>query len=808
MGADRTLSARRALREIAVIVFFVLASAAMTWPLVANLRSAIADPGDPFFSTWAMDWDYHATFTRASLFNANIFHPSRLALAFSEHMFGIALFMFPLRAAGVAPLTAHNIAVLAGFASCGYFMFLLGRYATRCTAAGIIGGLCYAFIGFRFHHLPHVHFIWSAWLPVLLLTLLAYSHKPTLLRALAFAIAFFLNGTTSLHWFLFGAVASGLTAFLFGMLFHRRSIRYWVVIACAAALALVALWPFIQPYRTVAKDYGMQRTFKEAFPTSAEWRDWLQPGYQNRLYGRWSTLEAYGHERALFPGVMVTLLAIVGLSRYRTMPAVTTAAILWIVIGAIGARGVRGFLYELLFSHVSAFRGIRMPARWAMVAYVGLALLAAIGASRLLERDSRPARAIIAVALGAAVLFELRVAPIRWFLVPADPRPLYTWLRDVPIRGAIVELPMTQDAAYEYLWRATAHHRPLINGVSSYVPRPYAELLQLYESAPIPDDLFARLEERNCSLIVVHQRTLGERSTAVREWLWRGLDTGRLQFVRRFEDGVRADYVFALARNEPAASQWREPEIADPSGLTPAMNLEAFLEEDSRTYSTEPDVSVDRGPLGTFRGPMTVSGWTVAAEGVAEVRLRMGNGRSVVVADRHERPDVMAVMPWYPAMKLAGFSKTFDRPPNGIEGDTDLQIEVVTTRGRTRRWAPFWFEWYGPMQSVPAWKDAELAALVKRLAPPDPHAYEKLLAGNAAISDYTDGLITHVEDETNEAFLRRVTQVLFGEGRHAIEASQIRALAEGTPRERVVRAMLQSPEFAQQHLRRGTIDLP
>src|SRR5207248_9982673 len=52
---------------------FAALAVAMTWPLTANLGSAVAWPGDPFINAWILDWDRWATFHQPlSLFNANV----------------------------------------------------------------------------------------------------------------------------------------------------------------------------------------------------------------------------------------------------------------------------------------------------------------------------------------------------------------------------------------------------------------------------------------------------------------------------------------------------------------------------------------------------------------------------------------------------------------------------------------------------------------------------------------------------------------------------------------------------------------
>ena len=94
---------------LAAALFAALA-AAMTWPLAANLGSAVAWPGDPFINIWILDWDWWATFHQPlSLFQANAFYPAKLPLAYSENLYGIAVVLFPFRALGMPPIVFFGI---------------------------------------------------------------------------------------------------------------------------------------------------------------------------------------------------------------------------------------------------------------------------------------------------------------------------------------------------------------------------------------------------------------------------------------------------------------------------------------------------------------------------------------------------------------------------------------------------------------------------------------------------------------------------------------------------------------------------
>jgi len=195
-------------QHAAAFAFFLLLSIAMTWPLARNIDRAFAWSGDPYINTWILDWDWYATFHQPlHLFDANSFYPAIDSLAFSENIYGIAILLFPFRALGVPPIAAHNVATLLGFTFSGFVMYVLGRHISLGALAGVIAGIFYAFVPFRFTHLSHVQHVWGGTLPLLVLALLAYAQKPTWLRSSFFAAAFLFNALCNIHWLLFGTIA-------------------------------------------------------------------------------------------------------------------------------------------------------------------------------------------------------------------------------------------------------------------------------------------------------------------------------------------------------------------------------------------------------------------------------------------------------------------------------------------------------------------------------------------------------------------------------------------------------------------------
>ena len=421
-------------------VLFVLLAIAFTWPLAPNLDRAVADPGDPLLNTWILDWDWWATLHQPlSLFHANAFHPARYSLAFSENLYGVAVLLFPLRAVGVGAVAAYNVAMIAGFAFCGFAAFVLGMRLTRSFAAGLAAGVFYAFVPWRFVQLSHVQYVWGGWLPLLLVALLAYHERPTWKRAWLLAAVFVMNGLTNIHYLFFGALAIAITA---ALLIPRE---HWRALAVTMTAAMVVLLPFLIPYAIVAKLYGMQRTAEEVMRFSAMPADWL-PG-------------AVESEKKLWPGGLSLIVA--ALALFVRDRAKVALALLWIVIGFLGSLGLNFVFHEFLFGAVPGFRAIRAPSRWAVIAYIGLAILIALFTAAL-----RRFGWIMPVAFAVA----LWSAPVRWFLVDPHTAPVYTWLAQQRV-SAIVELPMDSLASdYEYMLHATAHHQRFVNGISGFGP--------------------------------------------------------------------------------------------------------------------------------------------------------------------------------------------------------------------------------------------------------------------------------------------------------------------------------------------------
>lgn len=229
--------------------------------------------------------------------------------------------------------------------------------------------------------------------------------------------------------------------------------------------------------------------------------------------------------------------------------------LIWTTTGFFMSLGSNSWFFRVLYDLVYFFRSMREPSRAAMIACLGLAVLAGVGALKLIEMVARrwSLKIPLAVSLIAVVLlFELRAAPLGFVRGAVYPDKLTARLKVTPMRGGIVELPTGGgELPHLYMLRAADHGKPLVNASSSFVPTHSYEIGRLSREQPIPTKLFDMLEEVPVSYLTIHNSLIEpSQAAAYQAFLIKGVLSGRLRFINRF-DG--SNDLYAIAKNEPEA---------------------------------------------------------------------------------------------------------------------------------------------------------------------------------------------------------------------------------------------------------------
>jgi hypothetical protein len=526
----------------------------MAWPLTANPAGTVMWGGpDPNLFMWTLAWDTHA-FTSAplSIFDANIYYPERLTLAYSENLIGSAVLAAPVLWVTGNPVLALNVVALLSCVLCGLGAYLLGRRAGLSQGAALLSGVVFAFSPARFIRLGQLHLTTVQWVPFGLAFLHAYLDGGRR-RDLRLAAAFFtLQALTSGHGIVFlglgMALLLGYRAALGEPLAPARRLRD------LGLTGLVLLAPAVLvflPYRSVQADMGLRRTLENWAINPGSFL--ASPSYLQR-YLLSLVPQARINETAwafLFPGYLPLALGALGwlLGRHRWTRAAPISGSVECTDGQTGAspgnRGRRwteafarwraarrqdavafyGLLTALSFGlavgpplslwplvyWIPGLNFIRVPSRFTILALLGLAILAGAGLDRLTAK--RPARRVLATWLAGALMLSEFAIPLGSDVVPyrVEIPAIDRWLASRPGQFAIAEVPLgdpessqaTEIRHTTYMLHSTAHWQKTVHGYSGMRPALHEELYAQLLRFPDEPSLRA-LARLGVARVVVH----------------------------------------------------------------------------------------------------------------------------------------------------------------------------------------------------------------------------------------------------------------------------------------------------------------
>jgi hypothetical protein len=144
-----------------------------SWPLVLHLPSRIApDLGDPVRTAWQVAWVGHAMLhDPLHLFDANVFYPHPLSLAFSDSLLGYGPAAF-FGSGTVAALVRYNLLFLFAWSLCFLGAYLLARELGLRRLGAAAAGAAFAYAPYRVTEAGHLHVISSGGIPLALFLLL------------------------------------------------------------------------------------------------------------------------------------------------------------------------------------------------------------------------------------------------------------------------------------------------------------------------------------------------------------------------------------------------------------------------------------------------------------------------------------------------------------------------------------------------------------------------------------------------------------------------------------------------------------
>jgi hypothetical protein len=246
--------------------------------------------------------------------DANIFHPSPLALAYSEHLFALSLQAAPVYAVTGNAVLCYNLLFLSTFVVSGLGLFLYLRDVTGDSGAAFAGGLFFAFTPFRFEQVPHLQVMSFHWMPLVLLAIrrfVANGRSHPLVLGTAALLAH--NLSCGYHMLFFAPFVAAYALFEMAAQGQIRSGRRWAGLAVGGALVAAVSLRFLVPYMELRLQEATVRSRAVVEEFSADLAAWVTATPRLVVWG--PLLPGLDRpEGHLFPGAIPILLATLGIA--------------------------------------------------------------------------------------------------------------------------------------------------------------------------------------------------------------------------------------------------------------------------------------------------------------------------------------------------------------------------------------------------------------------------------------------------------------------------------------------------------------
>jgi hypothetical protein len=530
----------------------------MTWPLatgLGHLGRTLGTDADGQFSIWNIAWVARTIVADPlHLFDANIFSPHRLTLAYSEANVLPGLVGAPVYWSTRNPWLTLNVVLLIAFASAYVGAYLLLRYVSGDRRAAAVGAILYAFCPYVFSHLSHIQLLMTGGIPLSMLMLhraadaasfrlkteatgtpvdnhvASAFRRKIMWRGVALGMALAAQALSCAYYGIFAGLMVGYAALVLASTRRLwRSAAYWTAIAAGAATSLLLVLPFFIPYLRVQKESGFARSIEDTSRWAAGSRDyfmsathahaWLQ-AYM-RSFGPWAG-------EVLFPGFLALGLGAAGfVVALRRGTRERETALLYgslAVLAFWASFGPGAGLYRVLYQ-LPAFSFLRAPSRLGLIVVLCLAVFASIALRHIFGAFSGKGRNLAAGIACAAAVVDLTVSPLKWWDAPVLPAP-YAVLARSP-RAPVAEFPFYGERIAfplhaQYMLFSTSHWMPLVNGYSDVIPLDFRKSAAVLDAFP-SDDAFAVLARHRVRYVTIHWDMYAGRQNEIRHRIERYL---------------------------------------------------------------------------------------------------------------------------------------------------------------------------------------------------------------------------------------------------------------------------------------------
>ncbi len=533
-------------QTIGAVIIYALLAVLMTWPLAAQLGTAIPGKiGDAYVHLWTFNWLKQALLTGQNPFYTNrIFYPDGVSLLNHNLAWVNFAVWLPVQAI-VGETAAYSLTFMAIFAFNALAVYWLAREVIGSARAAFVAGLIGGFWPYNLSHHGHPNLILVGWLSFHLLYLRrAFANRRAKDIILA-AVFLALLGLT--RWQLLFISMFAIALFVLrDLITSRRQWRamlksvWWV-----GGIAFLLMAPLLLPVMT----YQLTRTHPEdaLVEEAAYGADLLAYFVPSRYHPLWGeqAMTVYrnfvgsrNYVRSI--GYTALFLSLLGLAmNWRKSRFWLLMALVYVLLALGPTLYVNGVpMVALPYRWIQdsfLFQMVRFPDRFNVVLSLPVALLAGFGTAALLQMRRLAAFALPLMALLPALIVAESMAS--YALLPLDVPAWYETLAKMDGDFGVADVPgySNNNDRYvrQYMVYQLTHGKALVEG---RIARPPREAFGFIDSVPLLSHLrgaadppetvvnvshqLQLLHEANVRFLIVHKRFLeAEQVAAWKEWL-------------------------------------------------------------------------------------------------------------------------------------------------------------------------------------------------------------------------------------------------------------------------------------------------
>ena len=523
----------------------LLATAAMTWPVIVNVGSLYAGHwSDLCVTLWDMKWVERVVLEgRELLFTTHIFFPRGVSLAYHSISWLSGLWALPLRLL-FGPIAGYNLFFLSQTFMCAAMMFVAVRRMSDSASCGWLSAIVFAFAPFRMlESCSHPNLAGTCFVPLAMLGFWQGVRDGRQRWVGLSAISVALTLLTGVHLFVMTSIALvsyWLSDAIIEQRYGKRAFWWWsirVAVATAVCCALpLAQFFLVRDQMSGALDvpFGSGRMTDILGLWMPHRSHPLLGALGRRMQASVGEPVSYSVYLGFLPFLLACASLLVPSKMRRSLIPVAITAVLLLCLSmgqsfVVASQDQHVSLPLLLIADLPPIAVLRHPDRFMLIFSAFFAPLVGCGVAALCKRHSLVPW--LTLVLGVGVLGEYYTRPFR-----TEELKSIAILSALPRDGLpLLELPLTREQAKLSMFQQTLHDRPLVNGMvarsgddaaTSYL-RSSALLRRLSERRAHPyrcRDFELRrawntLENDGIGYVVVHKGSLGKTYRVIKTYL-------------------------------------------------------------------------------------------------------------------------------------------------------------------------------------------------------------------------------------------------------------------------------------------------